>query len=273
MPVGHPAKSAQIERTQFVPSTLTADNAPLLRLHTAGITLEGRTNFNTCYIPVSTLSAPDLSNIGSNERTLFSGDWDECPLEYEEGSQEIICEPSFDKHKCTAADTPLLAWIPERWGCHSLEWSSQPPLHIVMMIHFVWCSDTGLSEFINDPLEDFNYVFTVIGAVTKLILFEQLLCPLVIIAHMQLNASGIFNIILEHICGFHGAQKYQYSRLATIFDSKHRHHMFLDQSKRDTQNMPSNTTGTSGHSIQTMKKKVVANAGIAKAREDLSAQH
>ncbi|KAG1736656.1 uncharacterized protein EDB91DRAFT_1249957 [Suillus paluster] len=113
MPVGHPAKSARIEHTQFVPPTLTTDNAPLLCLRTAGITTEGCTNVNTCYIPASTISPPNLSNIGSNERMLFGG-WDECPAEYEEGSAEIICEPSSDKRKCTAADAPLLAWIPER---------------------------------------------------------------------------------------------------------------------------------------------------------------
>ncbi|KAG2078357.1 hypothetical protein BDR04DRAFT_1124244 [Suillus decipiens] len=52
-------------------------------------------NVNTSYIPVSTISPPDLSHIG--------GDWDECPPEYEEGSAELICKPSSDKQKCTAA--------------------------------------------------------------------------------------------------------------------------------------------------------------------------
>ncbi|OJA21364.1 hypothetical protein AZE42_13608, partial [Rhizopogon vesiculosus] len=45
------------------------------------------------------------------EGTLLDDDWDKCPPEEE--LQEIICEPSSDKCKCTAADTPLLAWIPE----------------------------------------------------------------------------------------------------------------------------------------------------------------
>ncbi|KAG2053400.1 hypothetical protein BDR06DRAFT_1008791 [Suillus hirtellus] len=109
MPAGCPVKTARIEQTQFVPSLLTADNAPLLRLHTAGITSEGRTNVNTSYIPVSTISPPGLSHIASNEQILFGSDWDECPPEYEEGSAELICKPSSDKWKCTAADAPLLA--------------------------------------------------------------------------------------------------------------------------------------------------------------------
>lgn len=103
MPAGCPVKTARIEQTQFVPSSLSADNAPLLRLHTAGITSEGRTNINTSYIPASTISPPNLSHIASNEQILFGGDWDECPPEYEEGSAELICEPSSDKRKRTAA--------------------------------------------------------------------------------------------------------------------------------------------------------------------------
>ncbi|KAG1891601.1 uncharacterized protein F5891DRAFT_1197654 [Suillus fuscotomentosus] len=61
------------------------------------------------------------------------------------------------------------------------------PFILQMLIHFVWRSGTGLSEFIEDPLEEFNYLFAAIGAIAKLILFEQLSHPPVVIAHMQLE--------------------------------------------------------------------------------------
>lgn len=76
-----------------------------------------------------------------------------------------------------------------------------------MIIHFVWRSGTGLSEFIEDPLEEFNYLFTAIGAITKLILFEQLSHPLVVIAHTQLEVSEMFNVIFAYIHSLRGAQK------------------------------------------------------------------
>lgn len=79
-----------------------------------------------------------------------------------------------------------------------------------MVIRFVWCSDNGLSEFINNPLEDFNSIYAAIGAVVKLILFEQLSHPPNLLAHTQLSASAMFNIIFEYVRGLHGAQKIRF---------------------------------------------------------------
>ncbi|KAG2119698.1 uncharacterized protein F5147DRAFT_647595 [Suillus discolor] len=63
------------------------------------------------------------------------------------------------------------------------------PFILQMIIHFVWHSGTRLSEFIDDPLEEFNYLFAAIGAIAKLILFEQLSHPPVVITHTQLEAT------------------------------------------------------------------------------------
>ncbi|KAG2351835.1 hypothetical protein BDR07DRAFT_1385236 [Suillus spraguei] len=133
------------------------------------------------------------------------------------------------------------------------------------------CSN-GLSEFISDLLEDFNYVFAVIGAVTKLILFEQLLRPPVIIVHMQLDASDMFNVILEHICCFPDAQKATFNnykshtfRIGNSQQPSTNRRYIPGPIQRDTQkyavkclvainhfrladSMPSDTTGMSGRS-------------------------
>ena len=95
---GHPAKDARVERTRFVPSGVSA---PLLQLRTGEITTDGRTHLHTRYITVSTLPASNSLNVGSSEGTLLDDDWDKCPPEEE--PQEIICEPSSDKRKRTAA--------------------------------------------------------------------------------------------------------------------------------------------------------------------------
>ncbi|KAG2153821.1 hypothetical protein DEU56DRAFT_907301 [Suillus clintonianus] len=76
-----------------------------------------------------------------------------------------------------------------------------------MVICFVWCSNTGILDCITDPLKDFNSIFAAIGAVTKLILFEQMLHPPVTIAHSQLDTSNMFLAILQYIQGLHGVQK------------------------------------------------------------------
>jgi hypothetical protein len=122
------AKSSQIQRTRFVPSTGSA--APLLQLRTGGITTEGRTQLHTCYVPAPSLPVFNSLDTGSDGGLFCGGDWDESSLE-PEGSQQILCEPLADRRKRSAAvsavayvcyshlitmpqDTPLLAWIPER---------------------------------------------------------------------------------------------------------------------------------------------------------------
>jgi len=95
---GRPAKDVRVERTRFVPPVISA---PLLQLRTGEITTDGRTHLRTRYITASTLPTSDSLNAGSSEGTLLGGDWDECPPE--EGPQEVICEPSSDKRKRTAA--------------------------------------------------------------------------------------------------------------------------------------------------------------------------
>jgi hypothetical protein len=95
---GRPAKDARVERTRFIPSTVSA---PLLQLRTGEITTDGRTHLHTRYITASTLPTSDSLNVGSSEGALLCDDWDKCPPEEE--PQEIICEPSSDKRKRTAA--------------------------------------------------------------------------------------------------------------------------------------------------------------------------
>ncbi|KAG2127503.1 hypothetical protein DEU56DRAFT_915716 [Suillus clintonianus] len=76
-----------------------------------------------------------------------------------------------------------------------------------MVIRFVWCSNTGISDCITNPLKDFNSIFAAFGAIMKLILFEQMLHPPVTITHSQLDVSNMFLAILQYIQGLHGVQK------------------------------------------------------------------
>ncbi|KAG0695105.1 hypothetical protein DFH29DRAFT_880251 [Suillus ampliporus] len=98
-----------------------------------------------------------------------------------------------------------------------------------MVIHFVWCSNTGISEYITDPLEDFNTVFAAIGAVMKLILFKQMLHPPVTIAHSQLNSL----LGLSHCTGPLKefpltSHRINIQDLALIFDSKNQKHIWSE---------------------------------------------
>ncbi|KAG1902407.1 uncharacterized protein F5891DRAFT_1186518 [Suillus fuscotomentosus] len=122
------------------------------------------------------------------------------------------------------------------------------PFILQMLIHFVWRSGTGLSEFIEDPLEEFNYLFAAIGAIAKLILFEQLSHPPVVIVHTQLEASEMFNVIFAYIHSLRGAQK---------GPSKVRMLVAINQS-RLADSMPSDIT--SGQSIRPAKKRAMENA-------------
>ncbi|KAG1851216.1 hypothetical protein C8R48DRAFT_777912 [Suillus tomentosus] len=116
------------------------------------------------------------------------------------------------------------------------------PFILQMLIHFVWHSGTGLSEFIEDPLEEFNYLFAAIGAIAKLILFEQLSHPPVVIVHTQLETSEMFNVIFAYIRSLRGAQK---------GPSKVRMLVAINQSQL-ADSMPSDIT--SGRSIRPAKK-------------------
>jgi len=96
---GRPAKGTRVERTRFIPSAVST---PLLQLRTGEITTDGRTHLHTRYITARTLPAFDESlKAGPSEGTLLGDDWDEFPPGEE--PQEIICQPSADKRKRTAA--------------------------------------------------------------------------------------------------------------------------------------------------------------------------
>jgi hypothetical protein len=81
------------------------------------------------------------------------------------------------------------------------------PFILKMVVHFLWCSDYGVAEFITNPTEDLNSPYAVIGAITELLLMEQLPNPRSIIAHSQHQAREIFTEILSHIRGLVGVRK------------------------------------------------------------------
>lgn len=113
---GHSAKSSRVERTRFIPSS--AANAPLLRLRTGEITTEGRTQLHTCYVPAPSLHVFDSLDTGSDAGPFCGGDWDEFPLE-QGGSQQMLCEPSSDRRKRTAAVSTVA------YDCYS-DWLIMP---------------------------------------------------------------------------------------------------------------------------------------------------
>ncbi|KAG2058310.1 hypothetical protein BDR06DRAFT_980537 [Suillus hirtellus] len=100
MSQGCSAKSSRVEQTHFIPSSTA--NSLLLWLCTGEITTEGRTQLHTCYVPALLLHVFNSLDTGSDAGPFCGGDWDEIPLE-QGGLQQMLCEPSSDRRKHTAA--------------------------------------------------------------------------------------------------------------------------------------------------------------------------
>lgn len=75
------------------------------------------------------------------------------------------------------------------------------------MIYIVWCSDLGLAEFIDDLQEQLNYTIAAAGAITKLVLCEQLPHPPVVLLLTQLDGKDDFDGIVHHIGNLNNVQK------------------------------------------------------------------
>lgn len=91
------------------------------------------------------------------------------------------------------------------------------PLIIHVTVHFIWCSDLGIYEFLaavtSDRLEQINYAISAVGAVVKLVLREQLPHPPVIMPFTQLDGRETFDDIVRHIDGLDDVQKLIFNHL------------------------------------------------------------
>ncbi|KAG1820106.1 hypothetical protein EV424DRAFT_1347197 [Suillus variegatus] len=102
------------------------------------------------------------------------------------------------------------------------------PLIFHIAIHFIWCSDLSISEFLStstsDRLQQLNYAIAAIGAVAKLVLREQTPHPPVILPFTQLEGSETFDDIMCHISNLDHVQKimfdYQKSHMLNVGDSQ-----------------------------------------------------
>ncbi|KAG1772878.1 hypothetical protein EV702DRAFT_1201346 [Suillus placidus] len=85
------------------------------------------------------------------------------------------------------------------------------PLIFHIVIHLIWCSDLGISEFLSattpHQLQQLDYAIAAVGAAVKLALREQIPHPPVILPFTQVEGSETFNAIVHHIGGLDGVQK------------------------------------------------------------------
>ncbi|KAG2344880.1 hypothetical protein BDR05DRAFT_998886 [Suillus weaverae] len=85
------------------------------------------------------------------------------------------------------------------------------PLIFRIVVHLIWCSDLGISEFLSatmpHQLQQLDYAIAAVGAAVKLALWEQIPHPPVILPFMQVEGSETFNAIVHHIGGLDGVQK------------------------------------------------------------------
>ncbi|KAG1866754.1 hypothetical protein F4604DRAFT_1928050 [Suillus subluteus] len=85
------------------------------------------------------------------------------------------------------------------------------PLIFHVVVHLIWCSDLGISEFLSattsHQLQQLDYAIAAVGAVVKLALQEQIPHPPVILPFMQLEGSETFNAIVRYIGDLDSVQK------------------------------------------------------------------
>ncbi|KAG1731875.1 hypothetical protein EDD22DRAFT_852822 [Suillus occidentalis] len=111
------------------------------------------------------------------------------------------------------------------------------PLIFHVTIHFIWCSDFGIYEFLaavtSDQLQQVKYAISAIGAVAKLVLWEQLPHPLVIIPFTQLDGRDTFHKIIHYINRLNNINKlifdHQKSHMLNVGDSQLRSTNLLAQ--------------------------------------------
>ncbi|KAG1847681.1 hypothetical protein DFJ58DRAFT_730094 [Suillus subalutaceus] len=85
------------------------------------------------------------------------------------------------------------------------------PLIFHVVVHLIWCSDLGISEFLSatmsHQLQQLDYAIAAVGAVVKLALREQIPHPPVILPFTQLEGSETFNTIVRYIGDLDSVQK------------------------------------------------------------------
>ncbi|KAG2360244.1 hypothetical protein BDR07DRAFT_1487279 [Suillus spraguei] len=101
-----PPKRPAVEHEAFVPASIKP-KPPLLRLHAAEITTKGSTQLQMHYV------SGNLPGRLPNDNLPFIDDWVEHAGDNGTLTEDIIDIAPVGKCKWTAADAPLLAWIPE----------------------------------------------------------------------------------------------------------------------------------------------------------------
>ncbi|KAG1863431.1 hypothetical protein C8R48DRAFT_773469 [Suillus tomentosus] len=108
------------------------------------------------------------------------------------------------------------------------------PLIFHVTVHFIWCSDLGIYEFLaamtSDRLQQVNYAISAVGSVVKLVLREQLPHPPVVIPFTQLEGKDTFNDIVRYIDGLDDVQK-------LIFDHSKSHMLNVGDSQLRSTNV------------------------------------
>ncbi|KAG2087282.1 uncharacterized protein F5147DRAFT_781385 [Suillus discolor] len=113
-----------------------------------------------------------------------------------------IMQPVMAIPTAVQPNMPPLVVINDR-NVTILDWVLDDPLIFHVAIHFIWCSDLSISEFLSTStshqLQQLNYAITTIGAVAKLVLQEQIPHPPVILPFTQLEGSETSDNIMHHI--------------------------------------------------------------------------
>ncbi|KAG1893406.1 uncharacterized protein F5891DRAFT_1196451 [Suillus fuscotomentosus] len=108
------------------------------------------------------------------------------------------------------------------------------PLIFHITVHFIWCSDLSIYEFLaamtSDRLQQVNYAISAVGSVVKLVLREQLPHPLVVIPFTQLEGKDTFSDIICYIDGLDDVQK-------LIFDHSKSHMLNVGDSQLRSTNV------------------------------------
>lgn len=83
------------------------------------------------------------------------------------------------------------------------------PFVLHVLIRMIWCSELGLSEFLNrdDPHDQLDFAFSVVGAAVKLALHEQMSHPPNLMSSTRLDGKDTFDFILTYIRCLNDAQK------------------------------------------------------------------